>query len=159
MKRVPRTSQLLRSLILWPTMVLALSVSACGTKTEPVEAIPLAPEEEEPEDDEPCTLTDDSPPPTLSIGNDSTVTLQCHDAWEAPEVTATDGCGQPLEVYQYNTGDDDEDGIAGTIDPDDFGPGPDLNSEGVYYVQYIAWDPLYHISAVILTVNVMNCHD
>ncbi len=43
-------------------------------------------------------------------------------------------------MHQYNTGDDDEDGIPGSIDPDDFGPGPTTEVEGLYYVQYLAWD-------------------
>ena len=161
MKRVPLTSQQsLPSLILWPTMVLALAVSACGTEKKPVGGITPAPVQEQPEDDEPCTITKDSPPPTLSISDGLIITLQCGDAWEAPEVTAVDACGQPLPVEQYNTGDDDEDGIGGTIDPDDFGPGPDLNTEGVYYVQYLAWDPtFFHISGAILELHVVNCPD
>ncbi|WP_224362353.1 hypothetical protein [Hyalangium versicolor] len=160
MKRVPLTSQqLLRSLILWPTMVLALTVSACGTETKPIEGITPAPVQEQPtEDDVPCTLTEDSPPPTLSISDSGIdIFLECNAAWKAPDATAKDACGQPLEMHVYNSGDDDGDGIAGCIDPDDFGPGPSTSINGLYYVQYLAWDEFFHVSSVILSVYVENC--
>ncbi|HEX8704804.1 MAG TPA: hypothetical protein VF815_38585 [Myxococcaceae bacterium] len=95
---------------------------------------------------------------TCAWATDQTAPVQCGAPWEAPEVTALDACGQPMPVYQYNTGDDDEDGIPGTIDPDDFGPGPDLSQKGTYYVQYLTWDEeFYNIMGAILTLHVVNC--
>lgn len=139
----------------WVLVSLALLGSACGP----------APESEEPSaqglsqresrlDDEPCTLT--GALPTMSLPSEVSMELECDEEWEAPEVTAADSCGNPLTVYKYNTGDDDGDGIPGSIDPDDFGPGP-ASTPGIYYVQYIAWDADYNIQTVIITVTVPEC--
>jgi hypothetical protein len=147
-----------RSLTLLPLAVLALAVSACGVDPDSLEPGVHASMRKEALDNEPCTVTENSPPPTLSI-SDGVIKLKCDkDVWEAPVVTAVDGCGRPLEVHQYNTGDDDEDGVPGSIDPDDFGPGPDASTEGLYYVQYLAWDPFYNITGAILEVHVVKCH-
>lgn len=146
-----------RSLVLLPLAVLALAGSACGVDSAPQELGAPSSVRQQALDNEPCTVTENSPPPTLSI-SDSDIFLKCDkDVWEAPVVTATDACGQPLEVHQYNTGDDDGDGIPGSIDPDDFGPGPDTSTEGLYYVQYLAWDQTYNISGAILSVHVVKC--
>jgi hypothetical protein len=102
----------------------------------------------------------DTTPPELSIAEDE-VFYECTgvgnpNAWEAPEVTAVDACEGPLPVYGYNTGDDDGDGVPGTVDPDDFGPGPSTEAEGLFYVQYLAWDTSYNIQGTILSVYVQD---
>jgi len=105
------------------------------------------------------TITvEDTSSPTLSIA-DQDVYYECTgyaigNVWNAPEATATDLCEGSLIVHQYNTGDDDEDGVPGSIDPDDFGPGPTTEVEGLYYVQYLAWDETYNIQGAILSVYV-----
>lgn len=145
-----------RSVILGALTVLAISVSACGQEAEMQESrLPSSlPKQAVSQSlgEEPCTQE----LPTLSV-SDAVITLQCGVTWEAPEATAVDACGQPLEVHRYNTGDDDQDGIPGSIDPDDFGPGPDTSVEGVYYVQYLAWDAYYNIQGALLEVHVVNC--
>ncbi|HEX8702115.1 MAG TPA: immunoglobulin-like domain-containing protein [Myxococcaceae bacterium] len=100
----------------------------------------------------------DSVDPVLSIA-DQDVYYECTgyaigNVWNAPEATATDTCEGSIPVHQYNTGDDDEDGVPGSIDPDDFGPGPTTEVEGLYYVQYLAWDETYNIQGAILSVYV-----
>jgi hypothetical protein len=42
------------------------------------------------------------------------------------------------------------------MDPDDFGPGPTTEAEGLYYVQYLAWDTSYNIQGAILEVHVQD---
>jgi hypothetical protein len=145
-----------RSVILGTLTVLAVSVSACG-QPQPEEADILSASlskqtSNQSLDEDPCTYET----PTLSV-TDTVITLQCGDPWEAPEATATSACGQPLEVHRYNSGDDDQDGIPGDIDPDDFGPGPDTSVNGIYYVQYLAWDDYYNIQGAIFEVHVVNC--
>jgi hypothetical protein len=110
------------------------------------------------------TITvEDTIPPTLSI-QDQDVYYECTgyaigNVWDAPVGTATDICEGSIAVHQYNTGDDDEDGIPGSIDPDDFGPGPTTEVEGLYYVQYLAWDETYNIQGAILSVYVRDTID
>jgi hypothetical protein len=148
--------QLCRSLVLLSLAALAVVGSACGVDSDSLEPGVETSVQKEALDKQSCTLTEGSPP-TLSIRND-VIVLKCGKPWKAPKVTAKDACGQPLEVHKYNTGDDDGDGIPGSIDPDDFGPGPDASTEGTYYVQYLAWDPLYNIASAILEVDVVSCH-
>jgi large repetitive protein len=98
--------------------------------------------------------------PELSI-TDQDIFYECTgagngNAWQAPEVTAVDACEGPIPVHGYNTGDDDKDGVPGMIDPDDFGPGPTTETEGLYYVQYLAWDTSYNIQGAILSVYVQD---
>jgi hypothetical protein len=132
--------------------VLGLSLSACGPAAGEPEADTV-----QPLSGDPCTVTESSPPPTLSI-SDSVITLQCGvDPWIAPTVTAMDACGNSLAVSAFNTGDDDGDSVPGSSDPDDFGPGPDASTAGTYYVSYLAADSAYHLKEVTLTVNVVNC--
>ncbi len=150
-----------RPFILGALAILALSVSACGQETEAQESrTPSSMPKwavSQALDGEPCAAAANGQLPTLSV-SDSVITLQCGvDTWVAPDVTAVDACGQPLAVHKYNTGDDDGDGIPGSIDPDDFGPGPDTSVEGVYEVQYLAWDEFYNIQGAILQVHVVNC--
>ncbi|MFL5350792.1 MAG: immunoglobulin-like domain-containing protein [Hyalangium sp.] len=78
------------------------------------------------------------------------------NVWSNPGATASDTCQGNLVVHQYNSGDDDGDGIPGDIDPDDFGPGPTTEVEGLYYVQYLAWDDSYNIQGAILSVYVQD---
>jgi hypothetical protein len=100
----------------------------------------------------------DTTPPQLST-TDQEIFYECTgvelgNAWVAPEVTATDACEGAVPVNGYNTGDDDGDGVPGMIDPDDFGPGPTTEVEGLYYVQYLAWDTSYNTQGAILSVYV-----
>jgi hypothetical protein len=78
------------------------------------------------------------------------------NVWNNPGATATDTCEGELLVHQYNSGDDDGDGIPGDQDPDDFGPGPTTEVEGLYYVQYLAWDESFNIQGAILSVYVQD---
>ncbi|KFE69529.1 hypothetical protein [Hyalangium minutum] len=150
-----------RSLILGTLTVLAVSVSACGQQPTDEETLLSNSQPKQTSSqslgEEPCTAAQNGGAPTLSL-SDAVIKLQCGvDTWEPPEVTATDACGQPLEVHRYNTGDDDQDGAPGSGDSDDFGPGPDDAVEGIYYVQYLAWDSYYNIQGAILEVHVENC--
>ncbi|WP_224368854.1 immunoglobulin-like domain-containing protein [Hyalangium versicolor] len=103
----------------------------------------------------------DNTPPVLTVNGDMDLFYECTghaigNVWQNPGATATDSCQGNVQVHQYNTGDDDGDGIPGDIDPDDFGPGPTTEVEGLYYVQYLAWDDSYKISAAILSVYVQD---
>jgi hypothetical protein len=105
-------------------------------------------------------VVEDSTMPELSI-DDQDIYYECTgvavgNVWNAPEATATDTCEGQLLVRQFNTGDDDEDGVPGSIDPDDFGPGPTTEYEGLYYVQYLAFDGSFNIQGAILSVYVQD---
>ena len=100
----------------------------------------------------------DTTPPALSL-EDQDIHYECTgfalgNTWAAPSVSANDACEGPVEVHGYNTGDDDGDGVPGSIDPDDFGPGPTTEAEGLYYVQYLAWDSRHNIDKATLSVFV-----
>jgi hypothetical protein len=131
-------------------MGLALVTSAC------------APEASEPSQ-EPSTQSQtlendcENGNPILTVSGPNPITLQCNEPWVVPEVSAVSACGKPLHVYRYNTGDDDQDGIPGSIDPDDFGPGPATSVNGEYMVQFLAWDEYYNITVDLIAVNVVNC--
>ncbi len=86
-------------------------------------------------------------PPTgttsMKLLGDSEMTLECGvDTWVDPGATATDACGQPIEVHRYNSGSDP------------YGPGPNTSAEGTYSVQYIAWDFTGYTVSAIRTVHV-----
>jgi hypothetical protein len=101
------------------------------------------------------TVQGASGPPTLVLNGNSTMELECGvDTWVDPSAVATNGCGQPLQVHKYNSGDDDGDGVPGSEDPDDYGPGPNANKVGTYSVQYQAWDDQWNIVSAIRTVKV-----
>jgi hypothetical protein len=105
-------------------------------------------------------VVEDTTMPELSI-SDQDIYYECTgyaigNVWNAPVVTATDTCEGALQVHAYNSGDDDEDGIPGSIDPDDFGPGPTTEVEGLYYVQYLAWDESYNLQGGFLSVYVQD---
>jgi hypothetical protein len=139
-----------RSMVLCSLLGLALSASACGA---------AAGESNEEMSAQSQTLEDgcETLPPTLTVDSPTSFTLQCNDPWAVPEVSAADGCGNPLPVYRYNTGDDDLDGISGDVDPDDYGPGPNTSANGVYNVQFLTWDSNYNVVGEILYVTVENC--
>jgi hypothetical protein len=99
--------------------------------------------------------------PEISVNGPTELYYECTghaigNVWNNPGATATDLCEGELLVHQYNTGDDDQDGIPGDQDPDDFGPGPTTEVEGLYYVQYLAWDETFNIQGVILSVYVQD---
>jgi hypothetical protein len=92
--------------------------------------------------------------PTLVLNGNSEMTLECGvDTWVDPSAQATDACG-PLQVHKYNSGDDDGDGVPGSQDSDDYGPGPNTAAEGTYSVQYIAWTPMGNTVSAIRSVHV-----
>lgn len=134
---------------------LALAVSACGQPDEPQEVSVKPMTQQISPLEDPCVP--DTTEPTMSHTGDIFLEHQCGDPWVAPVVTAEDSCGNPLTVHKYNTGDDDGDSIPGSIDPDDFGPGPDTSVAGTYYVQYLAWDTAYNIQGALFHVTVVNC--
>ncbi|SEM89795.1 hypothetical protein SAMN05444354_12571 [Stigmatella aurantiaca] len=140
----------LRSMVLSSLMSLALAASACG---------PEASEPSQNLDTQSQTLDSgcETESPILTVSGPTTITLQCNEPWVVPAASAVDACGNPLTVYRYNTGDDDQDGIPGTIDPDDYGPGPSTATNGEYQVQFLAWDEYYNITGEIIFVNVVNC--
>jgi hypothetical protein len=103
----------------------------------------------------------DTGEPVLTVNSPSDVYFECTghaigNVWQNPGATASDSCQGDLVVHQYNTGDDDGDGIPGDIDSDDFGPGPTTEVEGLYYVQYLAWDDSFNIQGAILSVYVQD---
>jgi hypothetical protein len=77
------------------------------------------------------------------LNGNSEMTLECgQSTWVDPSATAKDGCGFPLEVHRYNSGEDA------------YGPGPNTSAEGSYSVQYIAWDASGATVSAIRTVHV-----
>jgi hypothetical protein len=99
--------------------------------------------------------------PEIAVNGPTELYYECTghaigNVWNNPGATATDTCEGELLVHQYNTGDDDNDGIPGDQDPDDFGPGPTTEVEGLYYVQYLAWDESNNIQGAILSVYVQD---
>jgi hypothetical protein len=81
-------------------------------------------------------LVEDSPetpcdPTQLSLvlNGASEMTLECGSGtYSDPGAHAFNGCGDPVEVHSYNSGNDPS------------GPGPNLSVEGGYTVSYAAWD-------------------
>jgi len=103
----------------------------------------------------------DTTEPVLVVNGPTELYYECTghaigNVWNNPGASAADVCEGELLVHQYNTGDDDGDGIPGDMDPDDFGPGPTTEVEGLYYVQYLAWDESYNIQGAILSVYVQD---
>jgi hypothetical protein len=68
--------------------------------------------------------------PVLVVNGGAELILECQPGatYSDPGATATDGCGNPVEVHAYNTGADSS------------GPGPNLRYEGNYTVSYAAWN-------------------
>jgi hypothetical protein len=103
----------------------------------------------------------DTTEPVLVVNGPTELYYECTghaigNVWSNPGASATDVCEGDIIVHQYNTGDDDGDGVPGDIDPDDFGPGPTTEVEGLYYVQYLAWDESFNIQGAILSVYVQD---
>ncbi|SEK45998.1 protein of unknown function [Stigmatella aurantiaca] len=91
----------------------------------------------------------------LVLNGESHMKLQCGvDAWNDPGASATDMCGNALDIRTFNSGDDDMDGIPGSQDPDDYGPGPNVSAEGAYSVQYMAMDSEWHVVSAVRKVTV-----
>ncbi len=91
----------------------------------------------------------------LVLNGASSMRLECGvDTWVDPGASATDMCGSPLRVLKFNSGDDDGDGVPGSQDPDDYGPGPDTSAEGTYSVQYLATDVTGSSVSAIRSVQV-----
>ncbi|MBN1205139.1 MAG: DUF5011 domain-containing protein [Myxococcaceae bacterium] len=89
------------------------------------------------------TVLEDAGAPSLVLNGDSQMTLECGlDVYIDLGAVATDGCGAPLEVHRYNSGQDP------------YGPGPDTSAEGTYSVQYLAWDARGLTVGAIRTVHV-----
>jgi hypothetical protein len=83
------------------------------------------------------------------------MTLECGAlTWTDPGASAADGAG-PVVVHKYNTGDDDGDGVPGSEDPDDFGPGPNMHLPDSYTMEYITWNATATVSAT-RTVHVQD---
>jgi hypothetical protein len=88
---------------------------------------------------EPCT----SKVPSLVLNGASPLVLECGPGpYQDPGAQAFDGCGNPIEVYAYNTGTDSS------------GPGPLMGYEGSYSVAYSAWDSQGRTVNAVRTVNV-----
>jgi hypothetical protein len=144
----------MKAISVWSAALVlgVLMSSACGEA-------PTTPQQEPQPSTGSALLCDGSATtPVLSI-SDQDIYYECTgteigNLWEAPVVTASDICEGSIPVHRYNTGDDDEDGIPGSEDPDDFGPGPTTEAEGLTYVQYLAWDESFNIAGTMLSVYV-----
>jgi large repetitive protein len=104
------------------------------------------------------SCSNDTEPPEMSIV-DMELFYECTgleigNVWEPPGALAIDACEGVLPVYRFNSGDDDGDGVPGSEDPDDFGPGPTTETEGTYYVWYGSWDSRGNTRGAGLSVNV-----
>ncbi|WP_052419680.1 DUF5011 domain-containing protein [Hyalangium minutum] len=65
---------------------------------------------------------------SLEIQGSAELVLECGSGtYSDAGALAFDGCGNPLTVHGYNTGNDSS------------GPGPNLSQEGTYSVSYAAW--------------------
>jgi hypothetical protein len=81
--------------------------------------------------------------PTLEVNGDLDMTLECGETtWTDPGAQAHDASCAPITVHYYNSGHDE------------FGPGPATCAEGLYYVQYIAWDQGGQTVSAIRSVTV-----
>ncbi len=80
---------------------------------------------QEEEQEEPCEAMG----PTMVVNGGTELTFECGaPAYIDPGAQAWDGCGNPLQVHAYNSGQDSS------------GPGPNTSREGSYTVSYSAWD-------------------
>lgn len=81
--------------------------------------------------------------PTLLPHGDLNMTLECGEVtWVDPGAEAFDSTCAPITVHYYNSGHDA------------YGPGPATCAEGLYYVQYIAWDAMGKTVSAIRNVTV-----
>lgn len=123
---------------------------AGGCVTSPPPPPPPPP----PPQGEGCSEDEAQAPLSLRLLGEQHLTLECGvDTWHDPGAVASEGCS-PVAVHKYNSGDDDGDGVPGSQDPDDYGPGPAPNAEGTYSVQYIAWNAAGTTVSAIRTVTV-----
>ncbi|WP_224362425.1 DUF5011 domain-containing protein [Hyalangium versicolor] len=80
---------------------------------------------------------------TVTLNGEAVTVLECGvSSWVDLGAEATDGAGSPLEVATFNSGHDA------------FGPGPNANAQGTYYVQYQATDANGATGEAIRTVVV-----
>ncbi|HYI01655.1 DUF5011 domain-containing protein [Hyalangium sp.] len=81
--------------------------------------------------------------PTLVVNGDLDMLVECGETtWTDPGASAYDTDCSPIEVHYYNSGHDA------------YGPGPATCAEGLYYVQYIAWNSMGHTVSAIRNVTV-----
>lgn len=81
--------------------------------------------------------------PTLLPHGDLNMNLECGEVtWVDPGAEAFDSTCAPITVHYYNSGHDA------------YGPGPATCAEGLYYVQYIAWDAMGKTVSAIRNVTV-----
>jgi hypothetical protein len=81
--------------------------------------------------------------PTLVANGTLDMTLECGEStWVDPGAKAFDASCAPITVHSYNSGHDA------------YGPGPATCAEGLYYVQYIAWDAQGQTVSAIRNVTV-----
>lgn len=87
--------------------------------------------------------TPGSSQPTLEVNGALDMTLECGaTVWTDPGAQAYDTDCSPIEVHYYNSGHDA------------YGPGPATCAEGLYYVQYIAWNQMGQTVSAIRNVTV-----
>ncbi|MBN1203340.1 MAG: DUF5011 domain-containing protein [Myxococcaceae bacterium] len=102
------------------------------------------------------TVVDDVPP-RLEMMGAAYMEMECGvDTYVDPGATAYDACSGTLPVQKFNSGDDDGDGIPGSVDPDDYGPGPLGGAEGTYPVQYQAIDAAWNLVQLTRTVQTLD---
>lgn len=81
--------------------------------------------------------------PTLVANGNLDLALECGETtWTDPGAQAYDADCSPLEVHSYNSGHDA------------YGPGPATCAEGLYYVQYLAWNQAGQTVGAIRNVTV-----
>jgi len=91
------------------------------------------------EEPEPCEMGT----PTLVLNGSAELTLECGSApYSDSGAQATDGCGNPIPVQGYNTGNDES------------GPGPNTSAVGSYNVSYVAMDAQGQTASALRTVTV-----
>ncbi|WP_224367352.1 DUF5011 domain-containing protein [Hyalangium versicolor] len=85
--------------------------------------------------------------PSLVPAGSLDMTLECGETtWTDPGAEAFDSTCAPITVHYYNSGHDS------------YGPGPATCAEGLYYVQYIAWDAMGQTVSAIRNVTVNDTH-
>ena len=81
--------------------------------------------------------------PTLVANGNVNMTLECGETtWVDPGAEAYDSACAPITVHYFNSGHDA------------YGPGPATCAEGLYYVQYVAWDAQGQTVNVVRSVTV-----
>ncbi|MDY7230969.1 DUF5011 domain-containing protein [Hyalangium rubrum] len=81
--------------------------------------------------------------PTLVVNGDLNMTLECGETtWTDPDAQAYDADCSSIPVHHYNSGHDA------------YGPGPATCAEGLYHVQYIAWNAMGQTVSAVRAVTV-----